>query len=89
MGETGATATIPGKTARRASLAAETQRLVQIDLMDLRSREYFDKQASKEPQFRRHSIDREAPRAMDFRYPALVGLDCVAQTNSSAPINVS
>ena len=60
--ETGAVAMIPGRTAQIASIAAETQKLIQIERMDLISREDFDKPASKELHFRRLNIDRQAEK---------------------------
>ncbi len=56
--ETCAIAMIPGKTAQMASLVAQTQELVQIETLNLISREDFDKPASTEPQFQRQNIDR-------------------------------
>ncbi len=60
--ETGAIAIIPGKPAHIASLIAQTQQLVQIETMNLVSREDFDKPTSKEPRFQRQNIDREAEK---------------------------
>lgn len=60
--ETGAIAIITGKTAQMASLVAQTQELVQIEIMKLIFRECFDRPASKEPQFQRRNIDREAEK---------------------------
>ena len=56
--ETGAVAMIPGKTAQMASLVAQTQERVQIEMLNLISREDFDKPASKEPQFQRQNMNR-------------------------------
>ena len=61
--ETGAIAIIPGKTPQMASLVTQTLELVQIEILNLVSREDFDKPASKEPQFQRHNIDRQAEKA--------------------------
>ena len=61
--ETGAIAIIPGKTAQMASLVTQTLELVRIETLNLVSRKDFDKPASKEPQFQRHNIDRQAEKA--------------------------
>ena len=60
--ETGAIAIIPGRTAQIASLVAHTQELVQIEIINLVSREDLNKPASKESHFRRQNVDREAEK---------------------------
>lgn len=60
--ETGALAIIPGKAAHTASLIARTQVLVQIETVELVSREGFDKPVSKESRFQRQNIDRQAEK---------------------------
>ena len=56
--ETHAIAIIPWKTPQIASLTVQTQKLVQIETINLISREDFDKPSSKEPRFQRQNIDR-------------------------------
>lgn len=58
--ETGAVSVIPGRTAQMTSLVAETRKLLQkpIKEMKLIGREDFDKPASKGPRFQRQDIDR-------------------------------
>ena len=60
--ETGAIAIIPGENAQMASLVAQTQELLKIEITKLISREDFDKTASNELPFQRQKIDREVEK---------------------------
>ena len=60
--ETGAIAIIPGNPTQIASITAQIQELMKIEMLKPISREDFDKPTSTEPQFQRPNIDREAER---------------------------
>ena len=60
--ETNAIAIIPGNAAQIASLVANIQELVKLEMMTLISREDFDKPASREPQFQRQNVERAAEK---------------------------
>ena len=60
--ETSAIAIIPGIAAQMASLVANIQELVKLEMMTIISREDFDKPASREPQFQRPHVDRAAEK---------------------------
>ena len=60
--ETGAIAIIPGKDAQIASIVTQTQRLVEIKMIELISRADFDKPALEQPHFQRQNIDRQAEK---------------------------
>lgn len=60
--ETNAIAIIPGNAAQIASLVANIQELVKLEIIALISREDFDKPASREPQFQRPHVNRTAEK---------------------------
>ena len=60
--ETGAIAMIPGKGSQIASIVIQTQRLVEIETIELISRADFDKTVPEQPHFQRQNIDREAEK---------------------------
>ena len=60
--ETGAIAIIPGKETQIAAIVIQTQKLVEIEVINLISRADFDKPTLRQPQFQRQNIDREAEK---------------------------
>lgn len=82
--ETGAIAIIPGKTKQMASLVAQTQELLQIEIIKLISREDFDKTTSNELPFQRQNIDREVEK----EWPLAI-LHSSGSTGLPKPIHLS